>query len=248
MGEARRTVGAASRVPQREEGSRMKKLILCFALLSLLAVDARAGIALSTSNPPGTPLMMAPGTTSGPMLVDIVSNNPPNDVMNAWNFGLEIKGDAGSTGTLTFHDPATGTPPNPSNYVFDGNGLGIVVTNSGSTLNANDFFNPAIGPGVPVPGAPGANLLQIDFLASSNASGLFGIYAIEGAGTTQWTDANLTTQFFTNVPNGTGMVRIGEVLIAGSVPEPSTLTLMGLAGVVLAVASRRIRRASHSAD
>jgi PEP-CTERM motif len=235
MGEARRTVVAASPIPQREEGSRMKKLILCLALLSLPAVDARAGIVLSTSNPPGTPLTMAAGTTSGPMLVDVVSNNPPNDVVTAWNLGLEIVGDPGSSGTLTFQQPASGTPANPSNYLFGSDGLGISVTNSGSKLTANDFFNPNFGSGAPAPGAPGANLLQMDFLASSNASGLFGIYAIEGAGNTQWTDAGFTTQFFTNVPNGTGMVRIGDVLIPQVVPEPSSIALLGLGGALLAV-------------
>src|SRR5262249_43261161 len=115
----------------------------------------------------------------------------------------------------------------------------------------NDFFNPAVGVGTPVPGAPGANLLQIDFRASAGASGLFGIYALEGAGTTQWTDANFTTQFFTNVPNGTGMIRIGEVLVLQAVPEPSSIVLMGLAGVAIVAARwprRRRRRASRRID
>jgi hypothetical protein len=65
--------------------------------------------------------------------------------------------------------------PNPTNYVVGGNGLGISVINTGSALIASDFFNPSVGLGAPVPGSPGANLLQMDFLASSNASGVFGI-------------------------------------------------------------------------
>jgi hypothetical protein len=189
---------------------------------------------LVTSNPPGTPLTMSAGTTSAPMLVSVVSDNPPSDVMSAWNFLLKILPDAGATGTLTFQDPATGTPPNPPNYIFGGNGLGIAATNGGSQLSVNDFFDPGIGPGAIVPGSPGANLLQMDFLASSNASGLFGIYALEGLALTQWTDSNATTQFFTNVPDGTGMVRVGDVLIAQSIPEPSSLVLFGLAGAALA--------------
>ena len=68
------------------KGSRMKKLILSFAFLSLLAGSARAGVVLGTSNPPGTPLIMSAGTTSGPMFVNVVSDNPPNDIMSAWNF------------------------------------------------------------------------------------------------------------------------------------------------------------------
>ena len=124
--------------------------------------------------------------------------------------------------------------PNPTNDVFGSNGLGIAVTNGGSTLSANDFFNPTVGLGAPVPGSPGANLLQMDFLASSNASGVFGIFAVEGAAT-GWTDSNANTQVFTNVPNGTGLVQIGEVQIPqiGSVPEPSSIGLLGLAGATL---------------
>ena len=145
-------------------------------------------------------------------------------------------------------DPATGTAPIPANYVFGGNGLGIAAINSGSMLTANDFyFNPGGPIGVSVPGSPGANLLQMDFLASSNASGLFGVYALEGPGLTQWSDPNFNTQFFTNVPSGTGMVLIGDVLIQGSVPEPSSFVMLGLASATLAgwqLRRKRRQRAS----
>lgn len=144
---------------------------------------------------------------------------------------------AGATGTLSFQTPASGTPLAPSNYVFGANGLGIVAINSGSTLSANDSFDPAAGLGVAIPSAPGANLLELGFLASSNASGLFGIYADEGVATAQWTDSNFTTQLFSNVPDGTGTVLIGEVLVTAPgvqpVPEPSSLTLLWMGGTVL---------------
>ncbi len=131
---------------------------------------------------------------------------------------------AGDTGVLTFQDPATGIAANPANYIFANTGLGIVAANSTNVLSANDFFDPAAGPGAAVPGTPAANLLSLDFHASPAASGLFGIYAVEGTALTQWTDSNFTTQFFTNVPNGTGTVRIGDVLIP--VPEPASLWML----------------------
>jgi hypothetical protein len=211
----------------------MKSLTLPVAVFGLLAGVARADLALLTSNPPGTPLTMDAGTTSGPMLVDVVSDNPPQDVMAAWAFQLVIITDAGAAGVLTFQDPATGISPNPPGYVFGSAGLGIVVTNAGNQLEANDFFDPGTGPGAIVPGAPGAGLLQMTFLASSGASGLFGIYAVRGAASTEWTDSNVVTQFFSNVADGTGNVRIGEVLVSQVVPEPASLVLFALGGAIL---------------
>jgi len=216
----------------------MKKLVLSVVFLSLLGGAARADLTLNTDYAPGTPLAMSAGTTSGPMLVGVVSDNPPNDIMAAWQFVLAIAPESGASGTLTFQDPATGTPSNPSNYIFGSNGLGISATNFGSNLSANDFFN---GSGAVVPGAPGANLLQMDFRASSNASGVFGIYALQGIpyppgiANTLWTDSNFNTQYFTNVPNATGTVLIGEVsVLSSAVAEPSTFWVFGLGGAALA--------------
>lgn len=218
----------------------MKKFILTFALMCLLTNRLQAGVALGTTNPPGTPLTMSSGTTSGLMYVNVLSDNPPNDVMAAWQVQIKIDPLAGAVGTLTFQDPATGQAPNPSNYIFGSNDVGITATNGGGTLSANDFYSNPTDPnslGAIVPGSPGANLLQMDFLASSNASGLFGIYADEGAANTQWTDATVTTRFFTNVPDGTGTVLIGEVQVTAggnqAVPEPSSLTLLWLGGATL---------------
>jgi len=220
----------------------MKKAILFLVFLGSLAGTASAGFVLGTTYPPGTPLSMSAGTTSGPMLVNISSNNPSQDIMAAWNILLMITPESGATGTLTFASPATGTPPNPPNYIFGTNGLGIAVTNTGAQLSANDFFDPSNGPGA---SAALANLLQMEFQATPNASGLFGVYAVEGVASTQWTDSNFNTQLFSNVPDGSGLVQIGEVIIApSSVPEPTSLELLGLGVIALTGARcywRRVR-------
>jgi hypothetical protein len=224
----------------------MKQLLVCIVSLSLFPGIARADLTLGMSNPPGDPLVMSAGTTSGQAFASVVSDNPPSDVMAGWQFKLEISPE-GASGTLMLQDPATGTPANPTNYVFGTNGVGIAATNSGNVLSANDFYFDQSGmtTGAIVPGSSGANLLQVDFLASPDASGLFGIYAVEGSGNTVWTDSSFTTQFFTNVPDGTDAVLIGEVMVTGavvSVPESSMLWVFGLGVAALAAWESRCRR------
>ena len=209
--------------------------------LGFLSADASRGLAdivLTTDSSSSSPLTVAAGADSGPLALSTSSDNPPNDIVSAWNVGLEILPDAGTSGTLTFLSPMTGSPPAPPNYIFGANGLGIAVTNQGNQLTANDFFDPSIGVGAAVPAPPGANLLLLTFSASADASGLFGIYAIQGSATTEWTNANMSTQFFANVPDGTGLVRIGDVLVS-TVPEPSSFCILVAAMSVLSLAARR---------
>jgi hypothetical protein len=222
----------------------MKNHLFVLAVLGLMAGSAQGGVVLSTDHAsPTPPLNMSAGTISGPMLLNVASSDFPNDVMSAWNVQLEIIPIA-ATGTLTFQDPATALPPpspHPADYIFGGDGLGIAVTNSGTVLSANDFYDTSFGPGVNVP-TSGANLLRMTFLASLDASGLFGIYADQGLAATNWPDASSNTQLFTNVPDGSGTVLIGEVQIS-AVPEPSTLGPLTLCGVTLF--AWQLRRSRH---
>ena len=201
----------------------MKRLIASISILILTTGVARASFTLETSNEPGSPLTMAAGSVSGPMEVTIVSNNPSADVMAAWNILLEIVPNNGTVGTVTSRPrppERRPTPPITSSHEWTGH-LGHEL---GKPAERNDFFNPSVGTGTTTP-ATGANLLQLNFSASATASGLFGVYAVEGAAYTQWTDSQFNTQFFSNVPSGTSTVEIGQILVPAAVPEPSPLVL-----------------------
>ncbi|HEV8060694.1 MAG TPA: hypothetical protein VGP68_12505 [Gemmataceae bacterium] len=222
----------------------MKKPILSFAFLMLLVSNAQArDTILTSSNPYGSPLIMSANSTSGPLTVGVVSNNFPNDVMAGWYLTLQIVPEANATGTLTFQNPATGTPNNPPNYIFSNSPGTISVTNLGNQLSANDFDNNF---GTTVPGSPGANLLAINFLASSSAQGMFDLVALpsnqnpsQSFFSTGWTDSNFNTQNFSNVPNGTNPVLIGSINVMPEggpqqTPEPSSFALMAMVSATMA--------------
>jgi hypothetical protein len=228
----------------------MRKFVLSFILLGLLAAGARADVFLSSSNPPGMPLGMTAGTTSSPLLTN-VSSNTGTDVMSAWMFVLTIQPEAGATGTLTFANPPVGasSPPNPPNYIFGGDGFGINATNTGGLSLESDDTDVNFPGGATVPLSPSsANLLAIQFLASSDASGLFDIVATLNGSLSLWLDDTGSPRDFANAPDGSDFV-IGVVKVTPQggggvtpVPEPSTLALLALGGPALAAWRWRRRR------
>lgn len=229
------------------------KGLLGLGVVAWLASVAHAGLTtLTTSNPLGSPLVIpASSTAAGTLLVKIVNDvnpDPAASFMTAWQFRLSIVPDGGATGTLPFNRPTPSSPTNPAGpppYIF-ASGLGILATKSGGNtiLDANDFDSNAAGTQVPT--GAGAGLLDVNFTASATASGTFGIFAVRGAATTAWTDASsplAQTRFFTNVPSGTGLVRIGEVTV--NLPEPGLA--IGFVGLGLTcLVRRRPRGASQS--
>jgi hypothetical protein len=238
----RSTVGIA-------EECAMRYLLTAATALSLCGSGRADVVTLVTTAPPGTPLVVNPGATSTPLSIKVVNNiNPdaPASFMTAWAMNLVIVPDAGTTGSLAFANPTTGgNSPLPPGYVFPGSFTGLSVTNNGTTLKANDFDSVAAGTQVPT--ALGALLLQPTFSASPAASGLFGVYAVEGSNATEWTDAASTpmTHFFSNVPSGTGMVRIADIQVS-AVPEPGTWVLTSLVAVAGGWSfRRRVLAGSH---
>ncbi|HWY87820.1 MAG TPA: PEP-CTERM sorting domain-containing protein [Gemmataceae bacterium] len=210
----------------------MKKLILCMALLGFLPAHIWAGVMLGTTPDQLFVNSNASSTTlSGTMDVMVTSN--ASDMMAAWTVQLQITPLAGATGTLMFQTATQG----PSPYIFGTNGFGVsaTITNSGSQLAANDFDGlDGVNFSATVPATP-TNLLAITYLASAGASGKFGIFAVPGGPVNSVTNPALTywndganNQSFNSVTPGSNL-QIGEVdLTLASVPEPSTLTLLGI--------------------
>ena len=89
-----------------------------------------------------------------------------------------------------------------------------------------------------------ATVSDEQYLASADALGKFDVFALQGQANTIWTDNTFQTRFFTNVPDGTDMVKIGEVDVT---PEPTSLALFALGFGVL-VAARRHQRKKNGAE
>ena len=145
--------------------------------------------------------------------------------------------DAGATGTVGFFSaalPAAG-------YILAGINLGLSSAISTTTTTDDSLFafdaNVPFSGGAPVPVAPGAGLLDLQYTSSGDASGTFGVFALGGLAVSEWVDnasAGPMAREYGNIA-GTGNTRIGEIRI----PEPSTGLLLVAAGLFGAVFRRR---------
>jgi len=186
----------------------IQRLYIALALC-LFATTATAGLDVGTDAPPGTPLNMDAGTVSGSMFLTTYDDgNPVN--CQGWQVTLVIIPGGGATGSVAFNSPATGTPPDPVNYIFQATtSFGISATNTTSQLLVFDLEFPA-GAGVPVPLFPGVNLVEMDFSATIDATGTFGIYALP-LPNSEWTAAFEPVNFNNLLA---GQDRIGEIVVS----------------------------------
>lgn len=219
-------------------------MALLYIGLVTTTVSGAIEVSLETDAPPGSPLNL-PAAGSGNVTVQAfnLTGNPsaPDDFMSGWQTTLTIVGDAGSTGHVAINSATQPTP-----YVFDSVGsFGLSVTIS-SSVNPNDTvaaFDATFSGGVDV-SSGGDNLLDLGLLASGNASGLFGIFA-EQAFLSEWTDSGNPFQMdhpFVNVGTGSGQVRIGEVFVEGVIPEPTSILVWSIIGLISGVMILRRRR------
>jgi PEP-CTERM motif len=212
-------------------------LLLIAGLMSWTA-QAQASVSLVTDQPVGTPLLMDAGTVSADtMIVSIFSD--ANDLILGWQTTLWIL-PTGGTGSVTFNQSVQ-----PTNYVFGSRGS-VYTENLTFPVNGDGMFAFDVGPiasSTVIPGSPGLNLLELDFLASAGASGLFGVFAVGGSGRSEWTDENIAARLFGNIgPTPDSHTQIGEIFInLSQIPEPATLAIFGLGLAGLGLMRRRKR-------
>jgi hypothetical protein len=162
-------------------------------------------------------------STPLPYLIKVKSDDS-SDEMWAWQLKLQVVRSAGATGTLEFN--AAMKPPA---YLFGDDSYGIFPT-SFEASDTTEPINDLTFQGVLVPSA-WTNLLIVELVASSNASGRFDILALPGEyDGSAWFGSDLASGAFVNVPFGEGAVAVGSVTIGSAVPEPSSFSLFAAAG------------------
>jgi hypothetical protein len=203
-------------------------VVTCFASSTSTAISAN--LTLLIDSPSSAPLVITPLDSSRQLLVSVVNDtsvDPPTEFMSAWQFWLQAIPDASTTGTLKI---SGGTVPD--NYVFAGaQHLGLQSSSlpgDPATLNVLDLTLPDTPP-VQISSERAVNLASISLAPSPDGLGRFGIYVVDLH--TLWVDSSNSggLRTFVNVPRDDGKVRIGDVLV---VPEPATLSLLGIAMLV----------------
>jgi len=226
---------------------RLLGALLSIVLLADGLLAANLSLFFNDPNSPD-PVEIITGQLSAPVPIGVVNDSVPDaaeDFLTGWQLSLVILPEAGATGSVTFASPVGPRADAPPNYLLDGVNAGIAAVNSGDALLAFDFNFPPTG-GVEAPVDPGSFLLLIELLASNDADGEFGIYAVPGPAGTEWTDAAPVIQqvrAFENVPHGAAPVWIGSVLVR--IPEPATFALL-MFGLTAAFFSR-MRAKPHTA-
>jgi hypothetical protein len=164
-----------------------------------------------------------PQATSPTLLVRMEDEDIPSATIGAWALQLRITPDAGAIGSVNFDVAST-----PSDYLFSGRPTGQSIVVSPNLLVAMDVDLGELFSLPPVVIPPtGASLLDISFVASSDAHGLFLIEALPLQSIdigSYWTaSGDFNGQSFANETND-GIVL--ATLVVGQqtlVPEPNTM-------------------------
>jgi hypothetical protein len=216
----------------------LRKFFMTVLAVNIVALSAAAGdLSITFHDPLLSPtvhdIQWDPTQTSPIMDIGLENTTGTTDNLCGWQLGLELVPDAGATGTLRFKSVSI-----PGSYIFAGGSVGLsppfsVPSNIINVISdASSFLS-----GVPVPSS-GTNLLQFDFDASLNPSGLFHIMAVPSLTRSNWYSADASTRYYYNVPLAGGAKSLGSVTV---VPEPSIIILLlaGLAAGACAFSTAR---------
>ena len=194
----------------------MKSLIghnLVIALLAVLLLNAstthsaQAEFVLSAVGD----FEYSAGGADDSITIQVADSVPASeDFLGGWQLSLQIVADPGATGEISFTGASL-----PTDYLLDGVGLGPLLPTFSSTNYTDDGifaldFDVVAGIGVPIPGTP-ANLMDLQFEASNDASGTFRLLALPGVNQTLYIeDLFAGTEFeFDNVTLAGGPLTLG---------------------------------------
>lgn len=228
------------------------RVFSCGAIVLLLAVLAAQAVATTLTLDTAKALQLQ---QSGSGMFTFSATNDAGTITEnflGWTIGFQIRPSGVTTGSLTV-GVLTASVVNPmpvGSLEFTQPSL-FTFANSGTINGSTQFYSMSLNSTDTLgtlAGLTSYNLGNLGLTASANAEGTWNVYVVQQAdpfAKTYWTDAAPADVQFGNLPQsgGNSSILVGTVTVA-AVPEPSTLSLAGVALMALGRISRRWLRRS----
>lgn len=195
--------------------ARLSVVLFALSLMLCIASASAQQLTLSVDSSLSGAIRILPGEASESLRLTIsrAGSVDATDFLTGWQASLLLSADDDAFGSLAFNTASE----LESSYVFDSIGsLGPSAVISDAELFAFDTHFPFSGGANISPGIV-ANLLEFEVIASANARGRFGLYAIPGPGNSEWSDASeplFLRREFANVRDSGGIARLADILVA----------------------------------